>query len=176
MNAIEEIQMDIIRWCNDNTGFLTAILSIIGLILSVTAIVVSIITARLPFKKKLMLGSSSIISANVVPGISVETSTLGMVAEATNIGNRTVNIAYLGYEIKKNCNYLTLFPISRVFNSEAILAPSKRAEARFYTDELLGRLSGESCKTKLFIYAKDTEGKEYRRKAGTVGDMIANLS
>lgn len=49
--------MNIIRWCNENNGFLTAILSLIGLVLSVTAIVVSIRTARLPYKKKLMLGS-----------------------------------------------------------------------------------------------------------------------
>lgn len=47
--------MNIIRWCNENNGFLTAILSLIGLVLSVTAIVVSIRTARLPYKKKLML-------------------------------------------------------------------------------------------------------------------------
>ena len=47
--------MNIIQWCNENTGFLTAILSLIGLVLSVTAIVVSIRTARLPYKKKLML-------------------------------------------------------------------------------------------------------------------------
>ena len=32
--------MNIIRWCNENNGFLTAILSLIGLVLSVTAIVV----------------------------------------------------------------------------------------------------------------------------------------
>ena len=38
--------MNIIRWCNENNGFLTAILSLIGLVLSVTAIVVSIRTAR----------------------------------------------------------------------------------------------------------------------------------
>ena len=37
----------IINWCNDNNGFITAILSAIGLLLSVIAIVVSIRTARL---------------------------------------------------------------------------------------------------------------------------------
>ena len=55
--------MNIIQWCNENNGFLTAILSLIGLVLSVTAIVVSIRTARLPYKKKLMLGSY--MSANL---------------------------------------------------------------------------------------------------------------
>ena len=45
----------IIQWCNDNDGFLSAILSVIGLIISIIAIVVSIRTARLPFKKKLKM-------------------------------------------------------------------------------------------------------------------------
>lgn len=40
--------MKYIQWCNENNGFLTAILSITSLLLSVTAIVVSIMTARLP--------------------------------------------------------------------------------------------------------------------------------
>ena len=43
--------MNIIRWCNENNGFLTAILSLIGLVLSVIAIVVSIRTARLCEKR-----------------------------------------------------------------------------------------------------------------------------
>jgi hypothetical protein len=88
--------MNFIQWCNDNNGFLTAILSLIGLILSVTAIVVSIRTARLPYKKRIMLGSSLLLGTSVVPGVSVESSILGMSASATNVGNRTAqkNILY----------------------------------------------------------------------------------
>lgn len=41
--------MDVIQWCNENNGFLTAILSVVGLMLSVIAIVISIHTARLPY-------------------------------------------------------------------------------------------------------------------------------
>ena len=61
--------MNIIRWCNENNGFLTAILSLIGLVLSVTAIVVSIRTARLPYKKKLMLGSYMSVGTSMIPGV-----------------------------------------------------------------------------------------------------------
>ncbi len=43
----------IINWCNDNNGFTTALLSAIGLVLSVIAVIVSIRTAMLPFKKNL---------------------------------------------------------------------------------------------------------------------------
>ena len=36
--------MEFVQWCNENEGFLSAVLSIIGLMLSVIAIVVSVQT------------------------------------------------------------------------------------------------------------------------------------
>lgn len=65
---MRNLSMNIIRWCNENNGFLTAILSLIGLVLSVTAIVVSIRTARLPYKKKLMLGSYTKLQLKYLKG------------------------------------------------------------------------------------------------------------
>lgn len=103
--------MNIIQWCNENNGFLTAILSLIGLVLSVTAIVISVRTARLPYKKKLMLGSYMPLGASMIPGVGAETQILGMSASATNIGNRTVNITYLGYAIKKDGRYNIIYHI-----------------------------------------------------------------
>lgn len=168
--------MSVIQWCNENNGFLTAILSFIGLILSVTAIVVSIRTARLPYKKKIMLGSSILLGASVVPGVGVESSILGISASATNVGNRTVNLVYLGYAVKKDGRYNMLYPSNREFDSKASLAPSEMSESQFYTDELIMSFSRENRHLKLFVYAKDTEGKEYMRKTGTVGKLLDNLS
>ena len=92
--------MNYIRWCNDNNGFLTAILSLIGLTLSATAIVVSIRTARLPYKKRIMV-DSYLTWFQVVP-ISVSNHPIpGRTAVATNVGNKTVNLTYLGYVVKK---------------------------------------------------------------------------
>lgn len=168
--------MDLIQWCNDNNGFLSAILSLIGLILSVTAIVVSIRTARLPYKKKIVLGSSLLLGASVVPGVSVKSSILGLSASATNVGNRTVNLTYLGYAVIKNGRFNILYPYNREFDSKASLAPSEMSESQFYTDELIKCFSREDCNSKLFVYAKDTEGKEYKRKAGTIGKLMDNLT
>lgn len=50
--------MCIIEWCNLNSGFLTGVLSLLTLVVSVIAIVVSIHTAKLPYKKKIKLSSS----------------------------------------------------------------------------------------------------------------------
>ena len=160
-----------IQWCDDNNGFLTAILSLIGLILSVTAIVVSIRTARLPYKKQIMLGASLLFGS--MPSVSVKLSILGMSVSATNVGNRTINLTYLGYAFKKDGNMHYLY--NREFNG-ASLAPSEMSESQFYTDDLIKCFSRENRNIKLFVYAKDTEGKEYMRKAGTVGKLLANLS
>jgi hypothetical protein len=70
----------IIHWCNANSGFLLAVLSFIGLVLSATAIIVSIRTAKLPYMKKLLLsGSIRIDSAGKEAEIS-----------AANVGNRAI--------------------------------------------------------------------------------------
>lgn len=165
-----------IQWCNENNGFIAAILSLVGLVLSITAIIVSIRTARLPYKKKLLLGSYLSIAGGFNSAGQAMTKTIGISSSATNVGNRTVNITYLGYAIKKNGHYNYIFPTNRDFDSKASLEPSEMAETQFYADELLMRFSDENRKTRLYVYAKDTEGTEYKKKAGNIGKLIDTLS
>ena len=167
---------DFIKWCNENSGFLTAILSITGLLLSLIAIFVSIRTARLPYKKKLLLGSSLLLAASVAPGMSARTFIAGLSASATNIGNRTIILTYLGYAIKKDGRFNKIYPLNRQFDSKAKLAPSELFEVQFQMEELLKVFMKEDRNTKLYVFANDTEGTEYKRRAGTVGKLIDNLS
>lgn len=168
--------MNYIQWCNDNNGFLTAVLSLIGLTLSATAIVVSIRTARLPYKKRIML-ASYLARFQVVP-VSVSNHPIpGIIAVATNVGNRTVNLTYLGYVVKKDGRYYALYPNPirphiLKFNSKSSLAPSETSESWFYANELIESFSRENRNTELFVYAADTEGKAYMKKAGTVGRLL----
>lgn len=90
--------MEFVQWCNENEGFLSAVLSIIGLMLSVIAIVVSVQTARLPYKKKLMLGSYMMLGATVNPGVNATTFIMGMSTSATNVGNRAIVIRAFVYK------------------------------------------------------------------------------
>lgn len=69
-----------------------------------------------------------------------------------------------------------IYPVNRDFDGKASLNPSEMAETQFYKDELLKCFSKENRKTKLFVYDKDNEGAEHKRKAGTVGKLIDNLS
>lgn len=175
--------MNFIQWCDDNTGFLAAILSLIGLILSAIAIVVSIRTARLPYKKRIILGYFLQPVDTIVPGVGVKSSILEMSVSATNAGNRTVTLTYLGYAVKKDGRYNAVFLFNRElfsrvheFNSKASLAPSEKSKIQFHTDELIEYFSRENRNRKLFVYAEDTEGKKYMKKLGTVGELLDILS
>lgn len=115
-----------------------------------------------------------ILGANVNPGLSAKTFVIGLSASATNIGNRTISFTYLGYAIKKEHRFKKIYPLNREFNSKAILAPSEMFEVEFQTKELIEAFAKENQNTKLYIYAYDTEGTEYKRIAGTIGDLLKN--
>ena len=103
---------------------------------------------------------------------------------ATNTGNRTVNLTYLGYGLKKDGENrpLPILPYNHAFNSTASLAPSEMFESQFHIDGLIKVLkvfSRENRNIKLFLYAEDTEGKEYieyMKEDSTVGDLLNFLT
>lgn len=51
--------MTFLEWCNNNQGFITAIFSLHSLLTSTTAIVISIFTSKLPYKKAVRVFSGS---------------------------------------------------------------------------------------------------------------------
>ena len=83
---------EIITWCNSNNGFATILLSALTLLVSIIAIIVSIRTARLPYKKKLIVSGGSFISAGGI----------GLYITATNVGNRQLKISNIGFQIQKH--------------------------------------------------------------------------
>lgn len=166
---------EIIKWCNDNNGFLTGLLSLLTLVVSVIAVAVSIQTARLPYKRKATLSSSFLLGMVTEPFVS-NSMALGLEAGITNLGNRAINITYLGYAVKKNKKYYRMYPISRTIECKKIIAPAEIMTVSFTADELIKGLKNEPADSKLFVYAVDSENKEYIRKAGTVGKLLGNLS
>ena len=163
---------EIIDWCNTNNGFLTGILSFLGLFLSTIAIFISIRTARFPYKKKILLGSSILLSTFSEDGQHISSSTIGFEASATNIGNRTVNLTYIGYAVKINGKYNKMYPINRNLDCKVMLQPSEYKGVQFMANELIDSLSKLNMSTILFAYAIDSEGKEYKQKVGTVGRVL----
>lgn len=91
---VKSMELDeIIKWCNDNSGFAQIILSLITILISFLAIIISIITARLPYKKKILLTCGSYI------GIGYDDD--GIHVTVTNIGNRNVCIKNIGIILDK---------------------------------------------------------------------------
>ena len=80
----------IVQWCNNNDGFTSAVLSVIGIGLSIIAIWVSIRTARLPYKKKVILSSNTLIGVNTIPGIYAQTNIAGISVTITNVDRKSV--------------------------------------------------------------------------------------
>ena len=168
----------IVNWCNENNGFITAILSAIGLLLSVTAIVVSIRTARLPYKKKLKLTLSVDVafSKNTITG-EVISSIMGITVNAANIGSRNVSIVYLGLCIKdkKSKWNKKITKIRDGITGIGMIALAEIKTELYRKVDLLSLLSLLSGDAKIYLYAKDTEGTEYFKSVGNAKNMLMNL-
>lgn len=48
-------------------------------------------------------------------------------------------------------------------------------DVKFSRDEIIKGLSREDQNTKVYTYASDTEGTEYKKRIGTVGKVIASI-
>lgn len=170
----------IIGWCNNNSGFVTAIFSAVGLLLSVIAIVVSIQTARLPYKKRLKLSSTVDIAftKNVVTG-EVVSETVGLSINAANTGMRDINITYLGISVKDKISPDGEKRINKIDGSITgigLLSPAGVKTELYSKKDMLYCLNLASKKAKVFVYVLDSEGKSYHRKLGYAENLIRTLS
>lgn len=166
---------EVIQWCNENNGFLTGVLSLLTLVVSIIAIIVSIRTAKLPYKRKLRLSSSLDIAffQNPVTGES-GSQIMGISVNIANIGSRNVNISYLGISVNGRQEKLT--KIRDEVTGTGMLAPTEVKTEFFKKADLVYVLSRLDKKAKISLYARDTEGNEYLQKAGYAYKMVGQLS
>ena len=151
---------EIVIWCNENTGFATILLSALTLIVSIIAVIVSINTARLPYKKRLLIESGSFISSD----------SIGVHITATNIGNRQVKITSIGFKIYSYV-YLNKFTLheSQVMLSQGE-ATSQYYEIPDFKQALVSMKVSNSAK--IYAYVKDTEGTEYKKYFSKVSKFM----
>lgn len=91
--------MTFVEWCNNNQGFITAIFSLLSLLISTTAIVISILTSKLPYKKAVRVSSGSYFGV----GEGMENQQ-GVYVNVLNVGNVPINIVEVGLlHGKKHC-------------------------------------------------------------------------
>lgn len=169
-----------ISWCNANNGFLTAILSAIGLLLSSIAIIVSVNTARLPYKKRIKLSLSTNVAfeKNAITG-KATSEIIGLSVHAANVGYRNIYITYLGLSVTDKSLSVKRQKMTKIRNTitgDGILAPAEIKTELYKKDDLLYSLSMINKKAKIYLFANDTEGKEYYKPIGNAENMIKNLS
>lgn len=166
---------EIIRWCNDNNGFLTGILSLLTLFVSVIAVVVSIRTARLPYMKRLILSSDITIlfGTNDFTGQPVS-QFAGITVNATNIGNRNINIRFLGFAIRTRFKLQKIQTRDRELGGKGVIEPTAVSTVEYTAKELMG-FRDLKPRTKVYCCAMDTEGKTYLKYYGRAGKISSNL-
>ncbi len=141
---------DIIKWCNENEGFLTAILSLATVFVSILAIIISICTARLPYKKKLL------VTVGHYFGVGIDSD--GIYVTATNIGNRNINISNIGLFSNKQ----VLINKNTISNSQITLSVGESTSQYFEYNEI-NKFKKINNKLKIYGYIKDSEGKVYKK-------------
>lgn len=167
---------EIIKWCNENNGFLTGLLSLLTVIVSIIAIVVSIKTARMPYKKSIVLTSTTnfLIGQNNFSG-QVVSQFSGVSVNAANVGNRNIHLVYLGLGIIKDGRMQKMQTIDRDLGGKGMLVPTDVVTVEYSPRELLSFGQMDS-KVKIYCLAIDSEGKQYKKFYGKVGKVFANLS
>lgn len=171
--------MCIVEWCNLNSGFLTGVLSLLTLVVSVIAIVISIHTAKLPYKKEIKLSSSIDVffSRNDTTG-ETDSQIIGVSVNAANVGSRNVNITYLGICVKDKSLHNGQEKMAKIrdeITGTGNIAPTEVKTEMFQKADLIFALSKLSKKARVYLYAQDTEGREYFQKVGYAQRLIEHL-
>lgn len=159
---------DVIEWSNANTGFFSALLSILGLAISSLAIVVSIRTARLPYKKRVVLSKSF----NYLMGNDLKLHSFSTMA--TNVGNRVISIDYLGIGFKKRGKMQKIVTMFDAKVQKGRIGPTDVFEVVYSAEELVN-----ICKTfsgkRLYVLMNDTEGASYKKCLGRSKRILRGL-
>lgn len=142
--------MNIINWCNNNQGFIEVILSILTLSVSICAIIISLITAKLPFKRKLD------ISCGTSFGIGDDFE--GIYVTATNVGNRVVHICMIGFYCRKNI----YFNKNTISESTILLKPGEFTSQYIDKNDYKIFLKNNT-NAKIYAFVKDESGKKYKK-------------
>ena len=144
--------MIIVKWCNENQGFVAAILSLLGLILSVIAIAISIATAKRPYKRALRISAGSYFGVG-----NKGEGQQGIYVNALNVGNVPINVVDVGLMHGKTL----CINVNTISNVRGVLKQMEDVEQSFYSKDLQNAFKGE--KGKVYAFAKDAEGNIYKK-------------
>lgn len=142
-----------INWCNTNQGFVSAILALTSIALSIIAIIVSINVAKIPFKKKIAVAFYTNLGVGLSSGVEFYS------VEATNIGNRVIKVSFVGVAYKEK-GWKKLFNTA-IPNTANVMLDINESISTQYEINQLNQLAIEKT---LYAIAIDIEGKIYKKK------------
>ncbi len=140
---------NIIMWCNQNQGFVSAILSLVTILLSAIAIIISVIVAKIPFRKKVVVECGNTISVNEI----------GYHVTAVNIGNRNVKIRTIGFFVVDK----VIINTNTLEQSAKVLLPTEESSQYFSKIQMDKAISvyRKYPNKKVYGCVIDSEGKKY---------------
>lgn len=152
--------MNFIEWCNSNMGFASLLLSALTLSVSLLAIVVSVHTAKLPYKKKLL----------VIAGSYFTDGSIGIHITATNVGNRNIKIRTIGVLIGK----IVYVNKNSLFDSQVILTQGDVTTQYYDMTDLKAFINQNEIRPTTYLIAmvEDTEGKRYKKRLSRVKKIM----
>lgn len=152
--------MTFVEWCNNNQGFITAIFSLLSLLISTTAIVISILTSKLPYKKAVRVSSGSYFGV----GEGMENQQ-GVYVNVLNVGNVPINIVEVGLLLgKKYC-----INTNTIAEARGVLKQMESFEQSFPSMGLKETFKGKNGR--VYAFAKDAEGHIYKKYLCTAKDF-----
>jgi len=142
-----------VMWCNQNQGFISAILSVLALFISVMTIVMTYRLGRLPYKKKLKF----------VPNLYKKENDFYLDVQIINAGNMTVCIDHISIANNKHLDV----GISEN-NEMLVLKPCEYATRIFRIYDGIEEIEKKSLDINGYIVIKahDVDGKVYRAGKG----------
>ena len=151
--------MEFIEWSNLNNGFVSLLLSALTLFVSILAVIVSVHTARLPYKKKILIVSGSCVSEDGI----------GLHITATNVGNRDINVKTTGFLIGK----IVYINKTTIFESQVILKQGETTSQYFHIEKMRDVIKNKriNTSTKVFSFVEDSEGKIYKKALVRAGKV-----
>lgn len=162
--------MKFVEWCNENQGFLSLLLTIFTALISVIAIVISILTARLPYKKKLKLINN--YKFGIMQTARGNLESMFLTVGVVNVGNRAISTDYVGLGVYKDKRLQRVYPIDRTFDCKTILNPSELFEMDYWAEEILKLQNSLNSDEVMYSVVIDTEGHIAKKRFGILKNII----
>lgn len=144
---------DIIIWCNSNEGFISALLTIMTIIISVIALHMSNRIGKLPYTKKL----------KVIPGFYKEKQELIIEVILINYGLMTLIIDHISIKDSKKG-----FVGSTTMRTPIVLSPAEHKILKIPINDHNGLITKHSMNLnrKMTIEVREYDGKVYKFNKG----------